>query len=70
MIQKESTSSRRVLRLWEVVELTKLSPSWIYAQIKAGKFPANFKIFEGGRACGWWASDIENFLESRDARRA
>lgn len=61
---------RRILRLPEVVELTKLSPSWIYAQMNAGKFPDNFKIFEGGRACGWWASDIESFLESRDTGRA
>jgi len=60
---------RRILRLPEVVELTKLSPSWIYAQMKAGKFPTNFKIFEGGRACGWWESEISAFLESRDTGR-
>lgn len=66
----ENNKGRRILRLWEVEELTKLSPSWIYAMMKAGKFPLNFKIFDGGRACGWWASDIEAFLESRDSRKA
>jgi predicted DNA-binding transcriptional regulator AlpA len=68
MLQKNEP--RKILRRWEVEELTKLSPSWIYAMMKAGKFPSNFKILAGGRACGWWASDIEAFLESRDAGRA
>jgi len=70
MILTELNHPRQILRLREVKELTKLSPAWIYAQMRAGKFPANFKIFEGGRACGWWASDVDAFLESRDAGRA
>lgn len=60
---------RKILRLNQVTELTNLSTSWIYAKMKAGEFPANFKIFEGGRACGWWESEINDFLESRDLGR-
>jgi prophage regulatory protein len=56
----------RVIRIKEVRERTGLSPAWIYAQMKSGKFPKNFKIFEGGRASGWWESDIEDFLNSRN----
>ena len=59
-------NNRQILRLKDVVKITKLSPSWIYAQMKAGNFPSNFKIFKGGRASGWWSTDIEIFLESRD----
>lgn len=70
MSENKVNKIRRIIRLSEVEDRTKLSPSWIYAQMKAGKFPLNFKIFEGGRACGWFADEIDAFIESRGTWRA
>lgn len=55
-----------VLRLKELVELTKLSRSTLYALMKAGTFPAGFLL--APRARGWLATDVLLWLESRSAQ--
>ena len=65
--KKQAITPKRIIRLKEVRQRTGLSTSWIYKKMDQDEFPKNFKIFEGGRACGWWQSDIEEFLKSRES---
>ena len=58
----------RILRVTEVMRLTSLSRSTIYHKVKTGEFPVPVHLFEGGRAKGWWHSEIMEWLRTR--RRA
>ena len=54
----------RILRIKEVVAMTGISRSSIYAYVKSGEFPPQVKIT---RACvGWRESDIIKYIESRE----
>ncbi len=55
----------RILRISEVMRLTSLSRSTIYHKVKTGEFPVPVHLFEGGRAKGWWHSEIMAWLRSR-----
>lgn len=61
-------SGDRILRVSEVMRLTSLSRSTIYHRVRTGEFPGPVSLFEGGRARGWWHSEIMAWLRSR--RRA
>ena len=52
----------------EVESLTGLSRSTIYAMMSAGEFPKPIRL--GRRAVAWRASDIANWLSSRDGQLA
>lgn len=61
--------AEKILRLHEVIALTGLARSTIYAEIKKGKFPSQVKLTQGRRV-GWRSSDIEQWLESlQEGRR-
>lgn len=45
-----------VIRLPEVLALTRVSRSYIYAKISRGEFPRQIKL--GKRASGWRAADV------------
>ncbi|BAK75431.1 phage transcriptional regulator, AlpA [Pseudogulbenkiania sp. NH8B] len=53
----------RIIRLKEVMELTGLSKTTIYEQMRTGNFPAGRKI--GTRAVGWPSTEIEQWLQAR-----
>jgi prophage regulatory protein len=53
------------LRLPEVMRLTGLSRSTIYAMMARGEFPAQIKI--GARAVAWWGPDIKRWILARYA---
>ncbi|WP_425311180.1 helix-turn-helix transcriptional regulator [Leptospirillum ferriphilum] len=53
----------QVLRLRELLKLSGLSKSTIYARIKEGDFPKPIRL--GPRSIGWFQHDIESWLESR-----
>jgi len=57
----------KVLRMSEVAPKVNLAPSYIYELQSANpqNFPKSFKIVPGGRAAGWFESDIDDWLESR-----
>lgn len=57
--------SLRIVRMQEVTDKVALQPSTIYAMVQAGNFPAPFKIAPGGRASGWLAVDVDNWLLAR-----
>lgn len=53
----------RLVRLREVMHLTGLSRSTIYAYMKAGKFPAKVLITE--RLVGWPEDVIQDWISGR-----
>lgn len=59
----------RVIKLPTVMQLTGMSRSLTYQKIREGVFPAPIKLVEGGRAVGWLASDVANYIEQRAALR-
>lgn len=60
--------SFKVLRMSEVTSKVNLAPSTIYElqSTNPPKFPKSFKIVPGGRAAGWFESDIDEWLSNRD----
>lgn len=55
--------STNILRLPEVKSQTGLSRSTIYLRISEGHFPKPIAL--GGRAVGWIASEIDNWLDEQ-----
>lgn len=53
----------RILRLPAVVERTGLARSTIYLRMRNQSFPAAVNL--GGRAVGWFESEINDWLELR-----
>ena len=53
----------RILRLKEVTAKTGLSRSTIYALIGRGRFPRQIRLSQ--RAVGWYATDVDTWLQSR-----
>jgi prophage regulatory protein len=62
-----SENNSRVLRLPQVMELTGLSRSSIYAGISQGNFPVPVRL--GARAVGWRQEAIEQWLAERPLAR-
>ena len=56
---------RRFKRLNEVKHQVGLGRSAIYAGIKAGTFPKQYRLSDDGRAVGWLSDDIEAWMDSR-----
>lgn len=54
--------THKILRLPEVIELTGLSRSTIYARIAENKFPRSYSL--GGRAVGWFKHEIDQWFDS------
>lgn len=57
--------TKRILRLPDVIALTGLSRSTIYAYMKANNFPKSVAL--GARSVGWLEADIVEWIESRIA---
>lgn len=62
---KNMRSEPSILRITDVIERTKLGKSTIMRAVKEGRFPQPFKIFEGGRAIGFYEKDINEWINSR-----
>ena len=60
-----SVKKGRILRMRQLLEKLPLSESRIHALIQSEQFPKPFKLIEGGRAIGWYESEIDAFLEQR-----
>jgi prophage regulatory protein len=58
-----------LLRLPAVERITGLKKSQIFDAIERGIFPRPVRILENGRAVGWLAGEIEDFIASRIAAR-
>ena len=53
----------QMIRLKEVIALTRLCKASIYKLRKQGNFPLPIQLTQ--RAVGWYASDIKDWLDSR-----
>ena len=51
------------MRLPEVMQMTTLSRSQVYALMKAGQFPRPLRV--GARAVAWRADEIDAFIKTR-----
>lgn len=60
---KPPQSDKALARRRQVEQLVQLSRSTIYANVKAGTFPAPIRI--SARAVAWRLSDVEAWLEAR-----
>lgn len=54
----------RILRLHEVVMMTGLSKSTIYAEIAKGGFPKQVKL-TGNRSVGWLRSSVSEWIMAK-----
>lgn len=61
-----TSNAPQVLRLQKVKELTALSRSTIYAEIKAGRFPAQVRLT--AKTVGWLLSEIQAYIEAKVAQ--
>lgn len=52
-----------LIRLKQVLEMTKASKSFIYNGMKKGTFPQNFKI--GARASAWKMSQVIKWMDEQ-----
>ena len=59
------TKTNQVLRMAEICHKTGLSRSTIHDLISRGLFPRSFKLVPGGRAAGWFESEIDEYLRTR-----
>ena len=55
--------SHKIIRLPEVKNLTGLSRTTIYLRMHKGEFPQSIPL--GVRAIGWYAADIDKWIEQR-----
>lgn len=62
--------TKRILRMRDLHEKLKLSPSHLYSLIAKGLFPAPFPLVPGGRAKGWDEAEIDAYLDSRKGAKA
>lgn len=64
----EAEEAVRLLRIWDVMAMTGYtSRDTIYRLIKAEKFPPQRKLHVGGRASGWTAWEIREYVEGLQA---
>ena len=54
-----------IVRKMHVSQIVGLSTTHVEKLIREGKFPASFKISEGGRASGWFQSPLTAWLSAR-----
>lgn len=65
MEMQGNNGSSRVLRMDDACSKTGLCASTIYDLITRGVFPKPFRLVPGGRAVGWYESDLDNYLAQR-----
>jgi prophage regulatory protein len=59
----------RLLRIGDVIDLTKLSKSYVYALAAEGRFPRSIPLVPGGTARAWVASEVQAWIGQRIADR-
>ena len=65
MNMENTTGTTRVLRMKDLPPKVGFRPSTLYELIATGKFPAPFKLIQGGRATGWLESTIDAWVAER-----
>ena len=65
----ERPVARNIIRLPQVKRRIGMGETQIEAAMARGEFPKPVKIFESGRAIGWFEDEIDAYLEERAAAR-
>jgi prophage regulatory protein len=72
MLAKENKSTEqpnRLIRIHEVLDLTGLSRSYIYALAEDGRFPQSVSLVRGGTSRAWVAAEVQEWINNRIAER-
>jgi len=67
MIDEIASTARRVVRKRELLKMIPLSDVTVWRMEKRGEFPKRFTL--GGRAVGWFADEIDEWLDSKAIKR-
>jgi predicted DNA-binding transcriptional regulator AlpA len=59
----------RIIRQAELSERLGVTRQTLWEWERQGKLPSRFKITEGGRVCGWLASEIDEWLKERAGKK-
>jgi len=59
----------RLIRMRDVIELTGISRTYIYALSATGKFPRSVPLVPGGTSRAWVLSEVEEWVNQRIAAR-
>ena len=59
--------NQRMLGLNEVITITGLGKSTIYALMAEQKFPQNINLVPGGRRVAWLSEEIQDYIDQRIA---
>ncbi len=67
--QSQPDCSHRLIRLREVMDLTGLSKSYVYALAAQGRFPRSISLVPGGTSRAWVEAEVRQWIEQRIAVR-
>lgn len=59
----------RLIRMRDVIALTGISRTYIYALSATGKFPRSVPLVPGGTSRAWVLSEVEEWVNQRIAAR-
>lgn len=62
-------AAKRLLRIRDVMQITGLSRSYIYALASQGLFPKSISLVPGGTSRAWLESEVMEWLDARIAER-
>lgn len=62
-------TDERLLRIREVMRLTGLSKSHLYALAAEGRFPRSVPLVPGGSARAWILGEVRSWIQQRIAER-
>ena len=62
-------SPNRLIRIREVMDLTGLSRSYIYALAADGRFVKSISLVPGGTSRAWVFTEVQDWLDQRIAER-
>lgn len=69
LVNQEPLCETRLIRIAEVIALTGLSRSYIYALASEGRFPKSISLVPGGTSRAWIYAEIQDWLNQRIAAR-
>jgi len=67
--RSQSSRTRRLLRIAEVIHYTGCSRSYIYELARTGLFPTSIQLVPGGTSVAWVEGEVLDWIESRIKER-
>ena len=67
MFNEMESTGKRVIRKSQLLNIIPLSDTTIWRMEKRGEIPKRFTL--GGRAVGWFADEIDEWLDSKAIKR-